>query len=152
MHVAAESRIREDIQDYCFEIQWFDRHLGKMLDMLEEAGELVQYDLDSNSFLNHAAKNLPSTMLGWHYRSRSESLISFSNWTFYDGRLLTVPEENLARGDQVALDEVEMSDEVTSRALGHRRQLRWLEHGGHAEEAQERPAHQPPHPRREPSW
>ena len=30
-------------------------------------------------------------MLGWHYRSRSESLISFSNWAFYDGRLLTVP-------------------------------------------------------------
>ena len=35
---------------------------------------MVQYDLASNSFLNHAAKNLPSTMLGWHYRSRSESL------------------------------------------------------------------------------
>ncbi len=63
--------------------------------MVEEEGELVEYDLDSNSFLNHAAKNLSSTMLGWHYRSRSESLISFSNWTFYDGRLLTVPEESL---------------------------------------------------------
>jgi predicted DNA-binding WGR domain protein len=62
----------------------------------EDDGELVQYDLESNSFLNHTAKNLPSTMLGWHYRSRSESLISFSNWAFYDGRLLTVPEESLA--------------------------------------------------------
>lgn len=50
------------------------------------------YELDSDSLLNHAAKNLPSTMLGWHYRSRSESLISFSNWAFYDGRLLTVPD------------------------------------------------------------
>ena len=30
-----------------------------------------EYDLSSNSFLNHAAKNLPSRMLGWHYRSRS---------------------------------------------------------------------------------
>ena len=64
--------------------------------LIEEAGEVIQYDLASNSFLNHAAKNLPSTMLGWHYRSRSESLISFSNWAFYDGRLLTVPEERLA--------------------------------------------------------
>jgi len=62
---------------------------------IEEAGELIQYDLASNSFLNHAAKNLSSTMLGWHYRSRSESLVSFSNWAFYDGRLLTVPEERL---------------------------------------------------------
>ncbi|MAT72637.1 MAG: DNA helicase [Planctomycetaceae bacterium] len=64
--------------------------------LVESDGELVQYDLDSGSFLSHAAKNLPSTMLGWHYRSRSESLISFSNWAFYDGRLLTVPEESLA--------------------------------------------------------
>ena len=64
--------------------------------LVEEGGELVPYDLEGNSFLNHAAKNLPSTMLGWHYRSRSESLISFSNWAFYDGRLLTVPEEQLA--------------------------------------------------------
>jgi len=63
--------------------------------LIDEQGELVRYDLTSNSFLNHAAKNLPSTMLGWHYRSRSESLISFSNWTFYDGRLLTVPDQRL---------------------------------------------------------
>ena len=62
---------------------------------IEEAGEVIRYDLASNSFLNHTAKNLPSTMLGWHYRSRSESLVSFSNWAFYEGRLLTVPEESL---------------------------------------------------------
>ena len=47
------------------------------------AGQTVEYDLSSDSFLNHAARNLPSTMLGWHYRSRSESLISFSNAAFY---------------------------------------------------------------------
>jgi hypothetical protein len=64
--------------------------------LVEEGGEVVQYDLSCNSFLNHAAKKLPSTMLGWHYRSRSESLVSFSNWAFYDGRLLTVPEESFA--------------------------------------------------------
>jgi N-sulfoglucosamine sulfohydrolase len=32
--------IRSDILDYCFEIQWFDQHLGRMLDALEAAGEL----------------------------------------------------------------------------------------------------------------
>ena len=68
--------------------------------LIEEAGEVIHYDLASNSYLNHAAKNLPSTMLGWHYRSRSESLISFSNWAFYDGRLLTVPEERLPAPDR----------------------------------------------------
>jgi predicted DNA-binding WGR domain protein len=64
--------------------------------IVEEDGELQQYELESNSFLNHAARNLRSTMLGWHYRSRSESLISFSNWAFYEGRLLTVPEEQMS--------------------------------------------------------
>ncbi len=71
--------------------------------LVEEDGEIYEYDLESNSFLNHAAKNLPSTMLGWHYRSRSESLISFSNWAFYGGRLLTVPEEQLPGLEQEPL-------------------------------------------------
>jgi hypothetical protein len=64
--------------------------------LVEEGDELVSYDLDSGSFLNHAVRNLASRMLGWHYRSRSESLISFSNRAFYQGKLLTVPEERLA--------------------------------------------------------
>lgn len=63
--------------------------------LLSENGQTFEYDLSSNSFLAHAARNLPSRMLGWHYRSRSESLISFSNWAFYQGRLLTVPEEQV---------------------------------------------------------
>jgi predicted DNA-binding WGR domain protein len=78
--------------------------------LVEEDGELVEYDLESNSFLNHAAKNLPSTMLGWHYRSRSESLISYSNWTFYDGRLLTVPEEHLPAADRTSLRATDPAD------------------------------------------
>ena len=61
----------------------------------DASGQDIEYDLTSNSFLNHAARNLPATMLGWHYRSRSESLISFSNAAFYQGRLLTVPEVSL---------------------------------------------------------
>jgi predicted DNA-binding WGR domain protein len=58
----------------------------------------VEYELDANSFLAHSARNLPSTLLGWHYRSRSESLISFSNAAFYAGRLLTVPERQALKG------------------------------------------------------
>jgi hypothetical protein len=76
----------------------------------EENGESVSYDLASNSLLNHAARNLPSTMLGWHYRSRSESLISYSNWAFYQGRLLTVPEEQLAAAGQPALRATKAAD------------------------------------------
>ncbi|SMP75873.1 Sulfatase [Neorhodopirellula lusitana] len=32
--------IRSDLLDYCFEVQWFDDHLRKMLDALEAAREL----------------------------------------------------------------------------------------------------------------
>ncbi|MBL8888464.1 MAG: DUF4011 domain-containing protein [Planctomycetaceae bacterium] len=68
----------------------------------ESQGELISFDLQCDSFLSHAAKNLPATMLGWHYRSRNESLISFSNWAFYDGRLLTVPDSRLtAKADSL---------------------------------------------------
>lgn len=32
--------VRSDILDYCHEIEWFDKHLGQMIAILEEAGEL----------------------------------------------------------------------------------------------------------------
>lgn len=32
--------VRHDVLDYAREIEWFDQHLGRMLKMLEEAGEL----------------------------------------------------------------------------------------------------------------
>ncbi len=38
-----------------------------------------------------AASGLPSERLRWHYRSRDESLIAFSNRHFYDGALFTFP-------------------------------------------------------------
>jgi hypothetical protein len=61
----------------------------------DEAGERAPeeggYELDAQSLLTHAARALPSTMLGWHYRSRDEALIAFSNRVFYEGKLMTVP-------------------------------------------------------------
>ncbi len=84
-------------------------------------GATLAYDLDSNSFLNHAERNLPSTMLCWHYRSRSESLISFSNAAFYQGRLLSVPEVALPakQGEpiQVSQDTTKEADKLTDRPV-----------------------------------
>jgi predicted DNA-binding WGR domain protein len=62
---------------------------------VEEEGETIEVDLDSDSFLTQAAQNLPSTLLAWHYRSRYESLISFSNAAFYSGNLFTIPDRQL---------------------------------------------------------
>lgn len=44
------------------------------------------------SILNECdAAGMPRKMLSWHYRSRDESLIAFSNFHFYAGRLFTFP-------------------------------------------------------------
>jgi very-short-patch-repair endonuclease len=37
----------------------------------------------------------PNKMLNWHYRSRDESLIAYSNYHFYDNRLCTFPNPSL---------------------------------------------------------
>ncbi|MCP3693112.1 MAG: DNA helicase, partial [Planctomycetaceae bacterium] len=107
------------------------RHDEEEDDSGSKEAEDLPYDLDSNSFLNHSARNLPSTMLGWHYRSRNELLISFSNWAFYQGRLLTVPEEELTIADRPALlaqqaeDGANHVDEVLSRPVS----FHFMEHG-----------------------
>jgi predicted DNA-binding WGR domain protein len=60
--------------------------------VVEEDGQRIAISLDSDSLLAQAARNLPATLLAWHYRSRHEALISFSNAAFYDGRLVTIPD------------------------------------------------------------
>ncbi len=47
---------------------------------------------DMESILEECrALEIPSLQLNWHYRSRHESLIAFSNNEYYDGNLITFP-------------------------------------------------------------
>ena len=68
--------------------------------LAEEAAASASLAIEHDSFLTQAASTLPGTMLGWHYRSRSEALIAFSNQAFYDGRLLTIPDVSLPQAGQ----------------------------------------------------
>lgn len=61
----------------------------------EEDGERIAILLDADSLLSQSARNLPATLLAWHYRSRFEALISFSNAAFYAGELVTIPDRTL---------------------------------------------------------
>ncbi len=55
--------------------------------------DLALDDLDS--ILDDAlALGIPSQHLQWHYRSQHESLIAFSNRTFYDNKMYTFPSAN----------------------------------------------------------
>ncbi len=49
-------------------------------------------EVDLESILDECiGANLPTRNLNWHYRSRHESLIAFSNHAYYDGGLVTFP-------------------------------------------------------------
>jgi very-short-patch-repair endonuclease len=52
------------------------------------------------------AGGLPARMLRWHYRSRDESLIAFSNARFYAGRLATFPNAATIEGHGVSFEHV----------------------------------------------
>jgi superfamily II DNA or RNA helicase/very-short-patch-repair endonuclease len=57
-----------------------------------ETTENVREDLDS--ILEETASVLPEKNLRWHYRSRTDELIQFSNYHYYNNSLRTFPENN----------------------------------------------------------
>ncbi len=69
--------------------QFFNRSGGSDGVVVDE--EAVE-DLDDESILESCAKTFRETrLLKWHYRSRCESLIAFSNREFYGDNLITFP-------------------------------------------------------------
>jgi hypothetical protein len=68
---------------------------------------------------------LPVKTLRWHYRSKHEELIAFSNHYFYDGTLITFPSA-IARHEALGVKRVYVSDGVYDRG-GRRNNLREAE-------------------------
>ena len=58
-----------------------------------EAAEVdVDVEVELESILEECiGANIPTMTLSWHYRSRHEGLIAFSNYRYYDGELITFP-------------------------------------------------------------
>ena len=62
---------------------------------VDDSDEDAEYlSMDAESLLNQGARKLPQVTLGWHYRSRQEALINFSNFAFYHGALMSIPDVN----------------------------------------------------------
>ncbi len=61
------------------------------LDLEDEFEEEENPHSGVESILEMGAKYYPNCDLRWHYRSKSESLIAFSNKYFYNNRLVTCP-------------------------------------------------------------
>ncbi|MDE7106459.1 MAG: DUF4011 domain-containing protein [Anaeroplasmataceae bacterium] len=53
------------------------------------------YENEMESILDRGTSVFPTKRLHWHYRSRSEELISFSNHHFYDDGLITIPQAKM---------------------------------------------------------
>ena len=54
--------------------------------------DIEEYEKDLPSILDEVtAAGLPNMQLNWHYRSRDETLIAFSNHHYYDDKLVTFP-------------------------------------------------------------
>lgn len=61
-------------------------------DRAESGLDDADVEADLESILDECiGANLPTRNLNWHYRSRHESLIAFSNHTYYGGELVTFP-------------------------------------------------------------
>lgn len=67
----------------------------------EEADDWLSDDADS--LLTQGARKLESSLLSWHYRSRYETLISYSNHAFYEGELLTIPDKTVQHRERGVL-------------------------------------------------
>lgn len=90
------------------------------LETIEGEAENEVLSADADSLLVQGARKLPGTMLRWHYRSRYESLISYSNHAFYEGGLLTIPDINIENEARPLL-------EITSSEEGGEKASRLLE-------------------------
>ena len=66
------------------------RYMGSDLD--DSIDPTTEATLEVESLLDLATSRLPSTNLNYHYRSKSQELIDFSNNYFYDGKLEIVPD------------------------------------------------------------
>lgn len=64
-------------------------------DRAESENDYEDVEGDLDSILDECiGANLPTINLSWHYRSRHESLIAFSNSRYYGGGLVTFPSPN----------------------------------------------------------
>ena len=59
----------------------------------EEAGDVTDFE----SILDLCSTSMKQLRLRWHYRSRYEQLITYSNKNFYDGELVTFPSSTADR-------------------------------------------------------
>jgi very-short-patch-repair endonuclease len=86
----------------------------------DEDSELEFHEKDMPSILEEAAAaGLRTYQLNWHYRSRDEALIAFSNHHYYGDKLITFPSPK-TQSDAVILHKI---DGVYAKGTGRRNEI-----------------------------
>ncbi len=98
-------------------------------DLNDDENESMRIDADS--LLTQGARKLQDVMLGWHYRSKYESLISFSNAAFYNRNLLTIPDQTIPPEDltEVKANAAENAIENLNALYNRSISFHYMEHG-----------------------
>lgn len=76
----------------------------------DDDGEAEYLSMDAESLLNQGVRKLPQVTLAWHYRSKHEALINFSNFAFYRGRLKSLPDVKTTSNTGSAIEVFEKDD------------------------------------------
>lgn len=98
-------------------------------DLLDDDAERMRIDADS--LLTQGVRKLQDVMLGWHYRSKFESLISFSNAAFYNRNLLTIPDHVIPSEDLSEIKANSAENALSNIQALHDRSISYhfMEHG-----------------------
>jgi very-short-patch-repair endonuclease len=96
-----------------FEARVLDRENGDEMEWPDDAPMPAYAPLES--VLEALQTVAPAVFLRWHYRSRDESLIAFSNDHFYEGRLITFPNPR-PRTSHYGVRHIYLEDGVYHRA------------------------------------
>lgn len=80
----------------------------------DEEDPLTERDLDS--ILDECVSTMNRVLLNWHYRSRHEDLIAFSNHRYYNGELITFPSPH-NRDDGIVVREINGGYERSGRRI-----------------------------------
>lgn len=76
---------------------------------------------DLPSFLSEASTKFRQKYLEWHYRSKNENLIAFSNRFFYENRLITFP--NPDQNDKSGLDFIHVKEGIYDRGKSRKNMI-----------------------------
>ena len=69
------------------------------IDFVYDSDDEDDEEIISDSILEEASNTIPNRFLLWHYRSRYEDLITFSNKEIYGGNLVTFPSSRVNEAD-----------------------------------------------------